>query len=249
MEIKVIVLPNLPNAGHCQFHEEIVGFINRDDVVRLKIQALVTPYRFAFTNLSDLFKITVKSPVTEKIEFKDGERDLRFIALRDAVKLGLKHFSEEVREAARIIMILFNSYGRIDKKPYNYQTALVSSLVADLKSDTYKNCIALLRAKDQLDELERLNNEFVALMNERMDEYAARNPAKVLTLRKTVDEIYLNIRKAVNGLVAIEGEASYADFIRRVNLTVDKYKRTMATTGSKKKKVVINAEVSDETNG
>jgi len=236
LQIKAITLEKLHNGMHYQFHEEIIEFINDEGSEKLKIKPLADTHKAAFKKFDDVFNKESKSPVTKQIKDKDKERDVRFTAIKETVKTALKHYSEEVRNAADKLWQLINHYGRVNAAPYNKQTALTTNFIQDLKSDKYKNDVALVRIRDQQDILEILNNEFIQLMSERAYEYVARSPEKVLDLRKDVDEAYQAIRRRINALVEVDGEENYEQFVRLVNITIDKYKKMMVQTGPRKKK-------------
>ena len=91
-------------------------------------------------------------------------------------------------------------------------------------------------------------------MRGRYDETATRTDIVLKEARAKVDEAYRIIIERVNALMIIEGEADYADFVRRLNSIVDKYANTIAqqqgsstATNAKKKKTTDDLPTPVET--
>jgi hypothetical protein len=65
-------------------------------------------------------------------------------------------------------------------------------------------------------------------MKNRYEESAARTDLVLKDCRQKVDSIYHTMVERINALVVIEGSVAYADFIRNLNVVIDKYTAILA---------------------
>jgi len=229
MCIKIANTSKYRNDLHYQFHKEVLVATLDAGPDTLNIRPLYNDYNSAFQAQDVAFKRIVKSDYTEQLADLDSKRDAHTLGMFGIIDSCLNHFSEEVVPCARRVKIVVDTYGGkgIVRKSYNEQTATTTNLIQDLKSDQYKNDVAMLRIKDWLDELERINNELEALVKTRHDEKAAKTALVLKEERAKTDGAFRAISKRINALVEVEGTEKYAAYIRDVNLIIDRYEVTV----------------------
>ena len=227
MEIASLYLHNQRNAAHYQFQTDF-----NSTIIKYTPQALgiVDDYAAYSPLLEDegvaLVAIT-KSATTEEIETADKNRDFTFRGLADKVTNSLNHFDPQVREAARRIKVIFDTYGNLVPKPDDEESGLITSLIADLRTKVTTE-IEIVALVDWIAELERLNNVFIALEATRNTEEAKKSELRMKKVRVVVDVAYNKIVKRINALIIVNGEAPYAEFVKELNVRIGRAQDSIA---------------------
>jgi len=207
------------NAAHYQYQMDF-----NDSVIKYTPQALgiVEDYEAFKPLLQDegvaLVAIT-KSATTVELDGADKNRDFTFRGTADKVTNSLNHFDPLVREAARRVKIIFDTYGNLAPKPDDEESGLITSLIAELRTKVSAE-ITTVALVDWIDELERLNNTFKALEATRNLEEAKRSILRMKQVRVVVDAAYNKIVKRINALMIVNGEAPYAEFVKELNARI-----------------------------
>lgn len=233
MEIPKFDLHSQRNAAHYQFQTDFNNL-----VIKYSPQALgiVDDYAAYVPLLDDEGVALVaikKSATTEEIEVADRNRDFTFRGLADKVTNGLNHFNPEVREAARRVKVIFDAYGNLVSKPNDDESGLITSLIADLRTKVPAE-IATLAIIDWIDELERLNNVFIALEATRNSEQAGQSELRMKQVRVKTDAAYNKIVKRINALIVINGEFLYAEFVKELNARIGRAQDAIAQSKAHK---------------
>ncbi len=79
-----------------------------------------------------------------------------------------------------------------------------------------------------MEELERKNQALDELIKQRYDESAQRSDLVLKEVRAQVDDAYRAITERIDALMLIEGSVVYEEFIRRLNVVIEKYNNTLA---------------------
>jgi len=227
MEIQKFDLHSQRNAGHYQFQTDF-----NSTVIKYTPQALgiVEDYAAYTPLLQDegvaLVAIT-KSATTEEVETADKNRDFTFRGLADNVTNSLNHYDPAVREAARRVKVILDGFGNLARKPDDEESGLISSLIADLRTKVATE-IQTLSIVEWINELERLNNVFIALEATRNSEEATRTELRMKQVRVEVDAAYKKIVKRINALIVVNGEAPYTEFVKELNARITRAKESIA---------------------
>jgi len=222
MKIKVISPPRMRNDEYFQYNVEFIELVNRYDAQRLNISALFEEYMPLFEEVDGALLKIMKSAYTEKIKKADKRRDDVFRGLVDKCRAAEKHFKPDVKQAAIEIKILFDTYGNIARKPLNEQTSAVYNLMQELEGK-FAQHVQTLDVQEWVDELRSSNNDFAEVYRSRFDETAQRTDVVLKNARKELDRKYRLIVERINALVIVEGKDKYDDFIRALNVVIDKY--------------------------
>jgi hypothetical protein len=219
MEIASLYLHSQRNAAHCQFQTDFNNLVIK---YTPQVLGIVDDHAVYVPLLEDegvaLVAIT-KSATTEEIENADKNRDFTFRGAADKVTNSLNHFSPEVREAAKRVKVIFDTYGNLVPKPNDEESGLISSLIVDLRTKVPMEIVTVALV-DWIAELERLNNVLIALEATRNSEQAGRSELRMKQVRVKTDAAYNKIVKRINALIVVNGEAPYAEFVKELNARI-----------------------------
>ena len=124
-----------------------------------------------------------KQELTEKVNEADRKRDRGFIGFRKHVEADLfNDWDLASQEAANNIMLLIQKHGtRLHREGLTVQSALMTSLFADLEAEQAKADVATLGLTQWLSELKDMQSEFTGLFQERNELESAKSiPTKAV---------------------------------------------------------------------
>jgi len=113
-------------------------------------------------------------------------------------------------------------------------------LVADLRTKLPAE-IVTLAIVDWIDELERQNNVFIALEATRNSEDAKKSDLRMKQVRVVVDAAYNKIVKRINALIVVNGEASYTEFVKELNVRIGRAQDSIALSRGQAKTAATEA--------
>ena len=227
MTIKKIDLYSQRNAGHYQFLNDFNELVVKYTPQALDVVNLHLAFLLVLADELLALNAISKSASSDEIHSTDKNRDLTFRGLADKVKSALKHYNAEVREAAKRTMIIFDGYGNVAYKPNDEETALIKSLIFDLRSKVAAD-MELLQIVDWVAELERLNNYYVSLVSDRNSEVLVRTDLRMKTVRIESDNAYKAIVERINALIVVNGEGDYVEFVKELNARIKRAKDSLA---------------------
>lgn len=227
MKIQKINLQPQRNAGHYQYLTDFGSSIVKHNPAALGIEALYAAFVPLLSDESEALNTVTKSPMTEEVEIGDKNRDFCFRGFSDSVKNKQNHYLPAVREAAKRIMVILNAYGNLAPKPFDEESGLLNTLILDLRTQRADDLLTL-EVLEWLNELERLNVAFVALIDARNSEEAMRTELRMKSVRKDIDAAYNAIVERVNALIVVNGEAVYAEFVKEVNARIKRAEDAIA---------------------
>ena len=241
MKIKRVDFNQLRNNEHFQCQKEFKTLIENFSPATLKIELLFGDTYIPLYNAEDeaLIKI-LKNTFSEQRSDADRERDQIFRGVVDTVNAGLNHFDSEVKEAARKLKIVFDRFGNVAQLPLNEETSAIYNLVQEVMENNSANT-EKLGLVPWMDKLKTDNQAYEALVTGGYEEEAAKTELKAKTTRTEVDKVVRRIIERIEALIVIEGEETYTEFVRRLNLIFDRYANTLAQRqGISKAKTIKN---------
>jgi len=222
MKINQISLNRLRNDTHFQFHTEFKDLAQKHNPQALKIKPQYEAYLLLYDKVDLALKKINKSAITEKLQDADKARDEMWRDLVETNTAALRHFDPEVRESAKQLKIVFDTYGNIAKKPLNDQTSATYNIVQDLEGK-YAPHVAKVSLGPWLAELKARNIAFSDLMRDRFDESSLKVDIVLKKARIQLDEAYSAMVDRINALVLVEGAEDYETFIKKLNPIISKY--------------------------
>jgi hypothetical protein len=223
MKISKINHHNLRNDAHFQFHTEFIDLVKKHNPETLKVKSMFDTYLTLYEREDEALKKINKSALTKKIHEADRARDEIFSGMVEVNNGMCKYFSKHIRDAAHRVKIVLGTYGNVSKKTLNEETSAIYNLVQDLRSEKYGNDTRDSSLMTWVDELEKRNKVFEALMKERFDETAHKTDIVLKKARGELDKVYHSIEERINALSIVEGVADYEEFIRTMNAVISKY--------------------------
>jgi len=223
MKIAYIDQTKLRNDEHFQFYTEVRDLINRLGAQDLKIQTQFDAYLSLYDKEDEGIKRVAKSALTAKIHNADKARDEIYTGMVELNTATMTyHYSITVRDAAKRLKILFDTYGNISNKPLNEQTSAIHNIMQELKGE-YLTATQTVKIDDWVNQLEARNNVFDSLVKQRFDEAAAKSHVVVRAARVELDAAYDIIVERINALAVVEGIEQYETFIQTLNTIIAKY--------------------------
>jgi len=222
MEILNARLHDFRNEEHFNFHAEVNDLIVRFTVEALKIERYYPDFSSALTAEAEALDVVQKSIFTGPIADADHTRDNTILGMEDMVDAALRHFKSDVRDAARRLKIVFDSFDGITTKPYDQQTAATDVLTGELEGK-YSSDTAAVGITDWVNELKANNQAVKDLVGERYTDETAKTPLKMKEARKQLDDAYRNVAKLVDCLIFVEGPETYEAFVKELNKRIEKY--------------------------
>jgi hypothetical protein len=224
MKTTKLYLHNLLGEHHLQFFRLFKQQVEETGAETLKIAPQFAAWLLLFLVEEGAFKKIPKSAFTEMLQSADGTRDTTFRGMSDANLSGTRHFNPAIAEAAKRIQIVLDTYGNLAAKPQNAETAAINNLLLELRSDKYAADVETVGLTDWLDELDKNNQAYNAIDNERYDESAQRNTTVMREARAAVDAAYRDIIARIEAIYLLENSEVHKEFITRLNAIVEKYK-------------------------
>jgi hypothetical protein len=222
MKIEKLNTNNMRNDAHFQFYTEFRDLFIDEKAAALGVKPLFDEWLNLFAREDEALKKIVKSEFTASIHEADEARDEIFTGMADIIKGNLKHYDEKTRKAAGRLKILFDTYGKIDKKAINEQTAAATNILQELKG-AYAPDAAAVGIDGWAKELETRNNALETLIKDRFDEAASKTDIVVKDARGEVDRQYRAITERINALIIVEGPEKYEEFVKTLNVIIANY--------------------------
>jgi len=227
VEISSLHLAILRNEEHYKFFLDFSGLVNKYGTATLKIESLFAASQEALSVEGNSLNVIRKSAITDELTNADALRDATFSGLAGTVKSAQNHFRPNIRAAAVRLQYVFDSFGNLSEKPYIQETAAISKLVYELQN-SYSADATTVGIVDWVEELARQNADFDQLMNTRFTESAAKPQENLKLARKETDKVYQAIKKRIEAMIEVEGEALYANFVAELNQRIENFNKTLA---------------------
>lgn len=235
MEIKNVKSHELRNEEHFGFNTEVNDLIILFTAALLGIDTKYAKYLTLYNNEAEALDVIRKSAKTGKVGDADHRRDSTFSGFKFLVEGNTHHFVAKKREAAERLKIVLDSFGKINRKTYQAETAAIDTFVDVLLSD-YLADLDLLKLTEWVTELKANNEAFKAISDERYTDDAAKTELKMKAVRKDVDIAYRNMTNLIDALVLVNGAETYTPFIKELNQRIEKYNLIIAQRKGRNKK-------------
>ncbi|MDR1339222.1 MAG: DUF6261 family protein [Prevotellaceae bacterium] len=126
----------------------------------------------------------------KRIKEADARVDRAIVGMGEAVRSFMHHFDPAMVAVTESLNNRLTAFGRISRKSYEEEIAIVNLLIAVLNTPEYSSKIAMLGLSSWLSELQTAETEFELLLGQRSVE-AAQKPQRQLTeIRRRIDILY-----------------------------------------------------------
>lgn len=225
MRIRKISLNHLRNEEWFQFFTEFKTLAG--DEVPESITDEFQRFLELYNDADEVLEQIRKSEYTAQIAQADVERDTTFSGFRDVVKGMQSHFNPEKRRAAARLMVVFDQYGNIARKPYSDQTASTYNFLQEMKGG-FAADVAALELGEWVNELDENNQQFSDLILQRNEEESQKTNLKMIELRKRVEDSYVIMVRRLEAVTVLQADHDLTDLINKLNANVTRYKNMLA---------------------
>lgn len=226
-----------------------------------KVTALQIAYAEALAAFDKALKTGGASIISGQLLELDTQRDEAYSGLAAQIRTSLRHFDPEKVATAKEADLILRKYGNPNSLPYVQQNGAVHNIIQDLeafdagnnpsegggdeggedilRSVPAPNRLATLGAREWLDRLKSINDQFLAAFATRNTAQGIVATGETKVARQAVDAAYRAVVKRINALAEVNGDADYISVINAVNVLVDRQKAVLAarkTTNANAKK-------------
>lgn len=252
LQIKSIDLKLLHQEEDFGFHKLML--IETAKCKNAKVVPRHTEYAEAFAHFDEVLKPGGKDPMTALVAKGVNDRNGIYTGMSGQARCMLKHFNPDKVAIAQGACDIIDKYD--DPRPLAYIKAsgVIENLIQDLKvfdneeeedrptiesADIVNNRLSVIYLKEWVDELERLNNNFIKLFSDRNAAQAAIITGASKEAREEADKAFRALVRRVNALIETDGEDDFKDMVSKMNELIDYQQTTLnarATRNAKKKK-------------
>lgn len=168
-----------------------------------------------------------KSRYTEDIAGADQLRDDIHRGFELFVQAFLHSRNPEKQQAARNIQIVINTFGNFRDRPYNEETAIITSFLNKLEADC-KADLEVIGAGGWMDDLTEANSRFNDLMNVRFDENAGQEYINLRDTRRQMEAAYAELSNVINALLLLARDPALQTLADKLNERIAYYRNTLA---------------------
>ncbi len=187
-----------------------------------------------------------KSEYTEKLLKADESRATIYHGLMFRVKSELCSIKEPVRDAAKKIMLVIDTYGNFVNHNYQKETTEIQNLLEELKTKEYSAAVSAVGLSEWIKWLTAENNRFQDLYNARRDEYASRSDLKTKDIRKEGDVLFKEIKKMIDAMEILQKSKALDTLVAKINTSIDKWNEILALRNKKNASKANASEMNKE---
>lgn len=228
MKITKFDLLKLRNEEIAQFFTEFKDLVQQYDAKTLNIEALFNVFLLNYKQIGEALNLIVKSSITAKLAAADELRDDAYRGFKYLIKGSTYHFDTDKKDAALKIKNVLDRYNGLEIKAYEQETASYNALLAELKTDLYAE-VKLLGFNDWVKQMQSTNDEFDKLMSSRFDEGASKTDLRMKEIRFEIGNVYQSMVNRIEASILLNGEAAYADFVKKINQRIDYHANVIAS--------------------
>ncbi len=203
-KISTIRLVNARNGEHFSFHEYILSVLTEAQATQLGFAPLRAAYAALFGKENEAYIISRALDDTKIIEEADKKRDNRFLYLKQSAETARLSPEAEEQAAGESLSLLFATYADAYKLGYTENSAQITNLIADLRSEKYAAHVATLGLTAKVDALDEANEEFKQVFGSRTSEKVNRKETVGMkVIRPEVDDAYRACVEVINALEVV----------------------------------------------
>ena len=227
-----IKLHAMDNATYLSFMHRVYDHGMAEQTMQAKMGQWWTDFAASYLHYDQVINPSRRSLLTEDLKIIDDERDDSLGAYHEAL-LGLqRHPNAEKRQAARILLLNYETFSPSRGQEYMKETELIDQMLKEQQdSPELTAAIALLGLGDYVADLKAKNDTFAATMLDRTASTQGQEKGAVAGARADLEEKFQLFRRLLNVASTYEGDADYRSFILAVNAEVEHYRQILARKG------------------
>lgn len=247
------LLHMMKNDEHYTFNYEMLEFLRLRAELIPPVAKLMGAYEEAFLKEDSAYKLSLKSPLTERINELDIERDNLFVLLKKMVDAACRSSVAARKEAGDALMQVLSAYIHANRLSLTETTSQIINCLQDLHKDENGAHLTLLDLNADVARLEAVNTELDALYLQRSYEIGLNQDKVSLSkLRLITDQRLTAIFRVINALYEVNPVAGndlaledyLKDAIAGINGAIDKAKDVYYRRVKANKPHAINQQAS-----
>lgn len=223
MLIKSMNLANIRLMDYFQVMTLINGYLAKEPQLLLKLKPQSDAFSTALSALELSFHQAQKSGYTDKIAAADDNRDNIFIGLNGMVQSMTRFPDKAIADAATAILLLIQKHGEgIIRLPQREETAVIASILSELKSAEMAPAVQLIGLTPWVDKLYDANTDFSNLYSNRTEKEAEFINGLTRAERQATQLAFEQLVRAIEAYAFIDGEAAYKSLADKINTEIGK---------------------------
>lgn len=211
-----------------EFMTANIGRGKADETVSRVLAAELKAWDEANTQLDAYFKQEQKSVLTEDITNADDERDRDLVALRGAARAMKRIPGKDLQLSARRVNLCMDNYKIEEDWEMQRESNMIKQMLDDLTSK-YADDVAKLGLGAFVEKLRESNELCRQLLLEREESKAGYVSGQAKAWRRRTEQTYRAFVEMLNARCLVEGSDAYADFIDKLNASIEHYRQILAT--------------------
>lgn len=196
---RILGLPEdrLNNSEYLAFMQAVINFLPSDETAfpetAVRMDFLFETVQKLKEEVELLTDAIVESRIaqeTESAQETEGNRSNLAVYLMSRISQARSIFLEAERDAGKYLYNVVKPYFGISRLPVGQKTAQIQGLLIDLKKEENQPYVSILGLEGYVDELEKLNNAYVSLINQRLQNRAANKKESGAVIRARMSEMY-----------------------------------------------------------
>ncbi len=223
-EIKTIDLHSKSNPNFLEFVEGVNKLLMTKTAITTSLKPLTDKFAVLISKLEGCLVAVRGNSHTQALNEADAQRDMIHSGLIHLFH-AYSHSGNEAKMAAAERMLFVAKqygFGKLRRADHDTETALLDGLMETLRSDKYKDDIALLSEinnflsalQDAMDNYKQVKSNKATEASTKLD-YTARD------VRNEIVPIYRKIVGTVEGMAEVGADPSYSEFIAELNGLID----------------------------
>ncbi|MGE4289303.1 MAG: DUF6261 family protein [Salinivirgaceae bacterium] len=232
--IETINLYRLRTGEFVQFTSDVANLLQNSDTAALKIQEKTNVLIARNIDLNEAYNKIRRSGLTRELHEIDQRRDNYFRGLLTMADAYTLFSGTPEALAAQRVLDIIESFGRnIHRKGYTHQSADTSNLIARIEGSPEAMAdLVLLHMDGWFGLLKAENSLFIERFRLRDEQQASVNDQSFRDARNLCYEAYQQLCRYLDALVLIDGEASYAELLSKLNAIISRYNQIIAVHSS-----------------
>lgn len=240
LKVNRITFQRMRHGLHREYHKSVVYLIDKmpsEVLAVIPLDAVLPAYRAAVDVEKGTPTVVMQSKYTFPLAETDRDRDQAHSGFVTSVKAMLRHFDQDIRDAAGRVLYVLKHYGRVSRKNYEQETASIRDLLRELDNDDLTKDLHTLRVMEWRDHLEEVNHKFEHLLQQRYDEKAATPVNRIKEVRKDTDRCFRILIEYLEALQKVgKSSPELISFITMLNALTQSFQHTLTRRKSKPKK-------------
>lgn len=227
-KIESIKLPNLDNNTHYLFMADFSELVSTYPASILGLEVLYGNFQNNL-KLEDLaLRAEQGSIVSKTLEQLDQLRDKTWNAINMRVKATLLSPLEEESQSAQVLERILHLHGDVYSMTYKEQSLALTNLTNELLLPANEIHVDRVGFPVWVFELKILNEQFLAIYNERNLEFAGRESTDVKSVRTLIDPVYHQLVEKMNASIILDfARPEVINFVNKLNEKIKYYQTTL----------------------